>query len=70
MNASSFMLFTITSMSPSLSRSAYAAPFENEGLESPQLSVTSLNVMFPIPQSQIDVKNATGTVFLKQNPGF
>ena len=25
---------------------------------------------FPIPQAQIDVKNATGTVFLKQNPGF
>ncbi|MCW3092385.1 MAG: RagB/SusD protein [Ferruginibacter sp.] len=25
---------------------------------------------FPIPQQQIDVKNATGKVFLKQNPGF
>jgi hypothetical protein len=25
---------------------------------------------FPIPQQQIDVKNSTGKVFLKQNPGF
>ncbi|MEO6548466.1 MAG: RagB/SusD family nutrient uptake outer membrane protein [Ferruginibacter sp.] len=25
---------------------------------------------FPLPQQQIDVKNATGKVFLKQNPGF
>ena len=25
---------------------------------------------FPIPQQQIDLKNATGVVYLKQNPGF
>jgi len=25
---------------------------------------------FPIPQQQIDIKNSTGKVFLKQNPGF
>ncbi len=28
------------------------------------------NEYFPIPQQQIDVKNATGVVFLKQNPGY
>lgn len=28
------------------------------------------NEYFPIPQQQIDVKNATGKVFLKQNPGY
>jgi len=28
------------------------------------------NEYFPIPQSQIDVKNATGTVALKQNPAY
>jgi len=28
------------------------------------------NEYFPIPQQQIDVKNSTGKVFLKQNPGY
>lgn len=25
---------------------------------------------FPLPQEQVDIKNSTGVVFLKQNPGF
>ena len=25
---------------------------------------------FPIPQLQIDVANSTGTIYLKQNPGY
>lgn len=28
------------------------------------------NEYYPIPQTQIDVKNSTGKVFLKQNPGY
>ncbi|MGK2864062.1 MAG: RagB/SusD family nutrient uptake outer membrane protein [Chitinophagaceae bacterium] len=28
------------------------------------------NEFFPIPQSQIDLENATGTIVLKQNPGY
>lgn len=28
------------------------------------------NEFWPLPQQQIDVKNATGVVYLKQNPGF
>ena len=28
------------------------------------------NEIFPIPQQQIDVENSTGTVYLKQNPGY
>jgi starch-binding outer membrane protein, SusD/RagB family len=29
-----------------------------------------INEIFPIPQAQIDVENSTGTVYLKQNPGY
>jgi len=28
------------------------------------------NEYFPLPQSQIDTKNATGTIYLKQNPAY
>jgi len=29
-----------------------------------------INEYYPIPQSQIDVENSTGTIYLKQNPGY
>jgi hypothetical protein len=29
-----------------------------------------ISELFPIPQSQIDVENSTGTIYLKQNPGY
>ncbi len=28
------------------------------------------NEFYPIPQNQIDLENATGTIYLKQNPGY
>jgi starch-binding outer membrane protein, SusD/RagB family len=39
-------------------------------IQNPNVVFTDKYQWFPIPQTQIDVKNATGTVFLKQNPGF
>ena len=39
-------------------------------IQNPNVVFTDKYQWFPIPQAQIDVKNATGTVFLKQNPGF
>jgi len=36
----------------------------------PAVTFAPKYMWFPIPQTQIDVKNATGVVFLKQNPGF
>ena len=39
-------------------------------IQNPSVVFTDKYQWFPIPQAQIDVKNATGTVFLKQNPGF
>ena len=47
MNASSSILLTIISKSPSLSRSAYAAPLEKLGSLSAELFPTSLNVKLP-----------------------
>lgn len=39
-------------------------------IQNPNVVFSDKYQYFPIPQQQIDVKNATGTVFLKQNPGF
>jgi len=36
----------------------------------PAVTFAPKYMWFPIPQTQIDVKNATGVVYLKQNPGF
>ncbi len=39
-------------------------------IQNPGVVFTDKYRWYPIPQAQIDVKNATGTVFLKQNTGF
>jgi starch-binding outer membrane protein, SusD/RagB family len=39
-------------------------------IQNPSVVFSDKYQWFPIPQAQIDVKNATGKVFLKQNPGF
>ncbi len=39
-------------------------------IANPTVTFSDKYQWFPIPQQQIDIKNATGTVFLKQNPGF
>ena len=39
-------------------------------IQNPSVVFADKYQWFPIPQQQIDVKNATGKIFLKQNPGF
>jgi starch-binding outer membrane protein, SusD/RagB family len=39
-------------------------------IANPAVTFAPKYMWFPIPQTQIDVKNATGVVYLKQNPGF
>jgi hypothetical protein len=39
-------------------------------IANPAVTFAPKYMWFPIPQTQIDVKNATGTVFLKQNLVF
>jgi starch-binding outer membrane protein, SusD/RagB family len=39
-------------------------------IQNPSVVFAAKYQWFPIPQEQIDIKNATGKVFLKQNPGF
>ena len=39
-------------------------------IQNPTVVFSDKYQWFPIPQAQIDVKNSTGKVFLKQNPGF
>ncbi|HEU5164597.1 MAG TPA: RagB/SusD family nutrient uptake outer membrane protein [Chitinophagaceae bacterium] len=39
-------------------------------IQNPSVTFAPKYMWFPIPQAQIDVKNLSGTVFLKQNPGF
>ncbi len=39
-------------------------------IQNPSVVFSDKYQWFPIPQQQIDVKNSTGKVFLKQNPGF
>jgi hypothetical protein len=38
--------------------------------QNPGVTFSAKYQWFPIPQQQIDVKNATGKIVLKQNPGF
>jgi len=39
-------------------------------IQNPNVVFSDKYQWFPIPQTQIDIKNSTGKVFLKQNPGF
>jgi hypothetical protein len=39
-------------------------------IQNPSVAFSDKYEWFPIPQAEIDAKNSTGTVFLKQNPGF
>jgi len=39
-------------------------------IANPNVVFAAKYMWFPIPQQQIDVKNATGKILLKQNPGF